>query len=41
MLDLKSYLYRNKQIGDEVTITFYREGKLQTTKILLTEQEDI
>ncbi|GAA0311702.1 serine protease Do [Gracilibacillus halotolerans] len=41
MLELKSYLYRHKQIGDEVTITFYREGKLQTTKMALTEQENI
>lgn len=41
MLELKSYLYRNTEIGEEVTITFYREGQQQTTKMVLSEQENL
>ncbi|MGN8647726.1 S1C family serine protease [Gracilibacillus sp. HCP3S3_G5_1] len=41
MLDLKKYLYTETEVGDEVTITFYREGNLQTATLILNEQSDM
>lgn len=41
MLDLKTYLYRETKIGDEVTVTFYRDGKQQTTELTLVEQNNL
>ncbi|GAB2555940.1 S1C family serine protease [Gracilibacillus alcaliphilus] len=41
MLDLKQYLYSETAVGDEVNITFYRDGNLQTTTLTLTEQENM
>ncbi|SER37595.1 serine protease Do [Gracilibacillus ureilyticus] len=41
MLALKSYLYRQTNIGDEVTVTFYRDGEEQTTTLTLSEQSGI
>ncbi|WP_228275612.1 S1C family serine protease [Gracilibacillus oryzae] len=38
MLDLKTYLYRETNIGDEVDVTFYRDGEEQTTTLTLSEQ---
>ncbi|WP_226038182.1 S1C family serine protease [Aquibacillus saliphilus] len=38
MLDLKEYLYSETEIGDEITITYYREGQEQTTALTLSEQ---
>ncbi|MCT2534925.1 S1C family serine protease [Aquibacillus koreensis] len=40
MLDLKQYLYAETYIGDEVTITFYRDGQKQTTTLTLTNQDE-
>ncbi|AXF56463.1 PDZ domain-containing protein [Salicibibacter kimchii] len=38
--DLRMYLYTGLDVGDEVTISFYREGELQETTIELQEQQD-
>ncbi|WP_245937399.1 S1C family serine protease [Saliterribacillus persicus] len=38
MMDVKNYLYKETNTGDEVRITFYRNGKLQTTDLTLVEQ---
>lgn len=40
MLELRKYLYMDKQIGDRVNVTFYRDGKLQTVKLELVEREE-
>lgn len=37
--DLRKYLYTEAKIGDEVTITFYRDGKRQQVNVQLTEQQ--
>jgi serine protease Do len=36
---LRQYLYSNKKIGDEVKVTFYRNGKKETVTVKLGEQE--
>ncbi|WP_347836594.1 S1C family serine protease [Gracilibacillus sp. JCM 18860] len=40
MLELKTYLYNNTNIGDEINITYYRDGKKDTTTLKLAEQEE-
>lgn len=35
--DLRNYLYKEKKVGEEMKVTFYREGKLQTITMKLTE----
>ena len=37
--DLRKYLYTEHEIGDEIEVTFYREGKRETVTAQLTEQE--
>ena len=37
VIDLRKHLYQETKIGDQMEIKFYREGKLQTTKITLAE----
>ncbi|UOE94112.1 trypsin-like peptidase domain-containing protein [Alkalihalobacillus sp. LMS39] len=37
--DLRKFLYTETEIGDEITVTFYREGSKQTTTITLSEQQ--
>lgn len=37
--ELRNYLYTYKQIGDDVIVTFYRDGKLQDLTVHLTEME--
>lgn len=39
MVDLRSYLYSDKNIGDEVTVTYYRDGKKETTKLTLAKEQ--
>ncbi|SDK30283.1 S1C family serine protease [Sediminibacillus albus] len=39
MLDLKKYLYDETDVGEKVEITFYRDGKKQTSSLTLSEQE--
>ncbi|MGG6310488.1 S1C family serine protease [Paenibacillus macerans] len=37
-MELRRYLYENKKIGDELEVTYYREGKLQKMTLLLTDK---
>ncbi|WP_445489217.1 S1C family serine protease [Niallia sp. 03133] len=39
LIDLRKHLYEKKKIGDTLTIKYYREGKLQTTELKLTEDK--
>ncbi|WP_070120044.1 S1C family serine protease [Bacillus marinisedimentorum] len=40
VLDLRQYLYQDKQIGEKLAITFYRNGKKQTTEMTLAEDQN-
>ncbi|HEY2491561.1 MAG TPA: trypsin-like peptidase domain-containing protein [Paenibacillus sp.] len=40
-LELKKFLYDETKVGDELTITYYREGELKTTKVLLKDKPDL
>lgn len=35
--ELRKYLYRNKKAGEQVQVTYYRDGKVNTTTIQLTQ----
>ena len=35
VISLRKHLYNDKQIGDKMTVKFYREGKLQETTLTL------
>ncbi|OLO42165.1 serine protease [Alkalihalophilus pseudofirmus] len=37
--DLRKYLYSNTKIGDEIEVTYYREGKKETLQVQLAEQQ--
>jgi len=37
--DLRKYLYNKKKIGDTLTVTYYRDGKKEKLKLVLTEKE--
>ncbi|MGO4370225.1 S1C family serine protease [Paenibacillus sp. MCAF20] len=39
-MELRKYLYDQKEIGDEIEVTFYREGELKTTKFKLGVKDD-
>lgn len=39
-MELRKYLYGKKKIGDEIEVSYYREGELQTTKFKLGEKVD-
>ncbi|BBH23421.1 serine protease [Paenibacillus baekrokdamisoli] len=39
-MDLRKYLYGKKQIGDDIEVTFYRDGKKETTSFTLGEKKD-
>lgn len=36
--DLRKHLYTKKKIGDELEVTFYRDGRKQTTTLVLVKQ---
>ena len=36
VVELRQYLYNEKQIGEKVKLTFYRDGKKQTAEVTLT-----
>ena len=36
--DLRKHLYTKKKIGDELEVKFYRDGKIETTKMKLVKQ---
>ena len=38
--DLRKYLYKYKKVGDKMKVTYYREGKLTSTIMTLTERPD-
>lgn len=38
VIDLRKHLYQNKKVGEQMDITFYREGEKKTTKITLAEE---
>lgn len=37
--ELRKYLYGSKKIGDQMEVTFYRDGELKTVKLKLAESE--
>ncbi|KQO10654.1 S1C family serine protease [Paenibacillus sp. Leaf72] len=37
-MELRKYLYSKKHIGDKVEVTFYRDGKLTTAQLSLTDK---
>lgn len=40
-LELRKYLYNSKKIGESLKVTYYREGKKQTTAVALIEKEEV
>lgn len=38
--DLRKFLYTERKIGDELEVSFYREGTLEKAKVQLTEQQN-
>ncbi|SDM88058.1 S1C family serine protease [Sediminibacillus halophilus] len=40
MLDLKKYLYDETEVGDQVEVTYYRDGEKQNTSLTLSEQDE-
>ncbi|MBO8175867.1 MAG: trypsin-like peptidase domain-containing protein [Bacillus sp. (in: Bacteria)] len=41
ILDLRKHLYIEKEVGDEMKVKFYRNGKLQETTIKLTDESSL
>jgi serine protease Do len=41
VLDLRKHLYIEKEVGDEMKVKFYRNGKLQETTIKLTDESSL
>lgn len=39
MIDLRKVLYHEKQIGDDISVTFYRDGDKQEATLTLEEQQ--
>jgi serine protease Do len=39
VVELRKYLYNEKQVGDKVKITYYRDGKKETTEVTLSSSE--
>jgi len=37
--DLRKFLYREKKIGDTLTVTYYRDGKKEKLKLVLSEKD--
>lgn len=37
--DLRKFLYNEKKIGDSLTVTYYRDGKKDKLKLVLTEKD--
>lgn len=38
MIDLRKILYQEKEVGDEIQVTYYREGKKIETTLTLDVQ---
>lgn len=41
VIALRKYMYNNKQEGDTVNVTYYRDGKQQETKMTLVAESDL
>src|SRR5690606_455890 len=39
IIDLRKVLFHEKEIGDQLEITYYRNGEIQQTEVTLTAQE--
>jgi len=39
MIDLRKILYQEKEIGDDVKVTYYRDGEKKETTVKLGVQE--
>ncbi|MGF7049325.1 serine protease Do [Paenibacillus sp. DS2015] len=39
-LELRKFLYDETKVGDELTVTYYREGELKTVKVLLKDKPE-
>ncbi|HEX7057540.1 MAG TPA: trypsin-like peptidase domain-containing protein [Bacilli bacterium] len=39
-IELRKYLYEKKSVGDKLTVSFYRDGKLQKITVKLAEMKD-
>lgn len=39
-MELRKYLYGQKEIGDDIEVTYYRDGELKTAKFTLGTKED-
>ncbi len=39
-MDLRKYLYNSKKIGESLNVTYYRDGKKQTTEVKLSEKAE-
>ncbi|THF74166.1 S1C family serine protease [Cohnella fermenti] len=39
-IEMRKYLYNHKKIGESLTISFYRDGKLQKVAVKLTEKNE-
>jgi serine protease Do len=37
-IDLRKYLFSQKKIGDEITVTYYRDGNKNSVKLILSER---
>jgi len=40
VIDLRKVLYQDKQVGDKVDLTYYRDGKKHTAQVTLGKQDD-
>ena len=38
-IDLRKILYQEREIGDELSVTFYRDGEMEETTIELSVQQ--
>ncbi|ENH96370.1 serine protease [Gracilibacillus halophilus YIM-C55.5] len=41
MLELKKHLYNETEVGEQIEVTYYREGQEQTTSLTLSEQGNL
>ncbi|RBW69116.1 S1C family serine protease [Bacillus taeanensis] len=41
VVELRKYLYKEKEIGEELKITFYRNGEKQTAALKLTQEQGL
>ncbi len=37
--DLRAHLYKNKHVGDSVAVTYYRDGRVENTSVVLGEMD--